>query len=172
MFALSKHAMFSVLLAAFAASTVSAQNPEGPQDTKALSWNEAGTLIQGHRIALALSNGAVVEGKVLSLNSDTLDLQLSKTSDSKIQPKGRIIVPKNSLHTLKLIKPQKKWRIILTSVGAGAMIPLWIVSTASYNEIGGAQPPPLPASIAIGGSMGYLAGWWLDSHHDFTITIY
>jgi hypothetical protein len=149
-----------------------ARTPEGTQATLAATWNEAGALTLGHKIAVALPNGAVVEGKVLSLNSESLDLQVSKTSDSQIQPKGKIVVPKTSLHTVKLIKPQKKWRIILTSVGAGVAVPLWIVSTESYNEIGGAQPPPLPATMAIGGSVGFLAGWWLDGHHDVTLTIH
>jgi hypothetical protein len=168
----SKHTLLSVLLVLFLAGNMDARTPEGTQATLAATWNEAGALTLGHKIAVALPNGAVVEGKVLSLNSESLDLQVSKTSDSQIQPKGKIVVPKTSLHTVKLIKPQKKWRIILTSVGAGVAVPLWIVSTESYNEIGGAQPPPLPATMAIGGSVGFLAGWWLDGHHDVTLTIH
>ena len=167
----TKQLTFSALLAVFAASTIDARTPEEQVPQFTMTWENAGRLILGQKIAVALPNGAVVEGKVQSLNSDSLDLQVSKTSDSNLQPKGRIVIPRTALHTLKLIKPQKKWRIILTSVGAGAMIPLWVVSTASYNEVGGAQLPPLPASMAIGGSIGYLAGWALDRHHDFTITI-
>jgi hypothetical protein len=169
---LSKQLTFSALLAVFAASTIDARTPEATQAGITASWNEAGALIPGHRIGVALSNGVVVGGKVQSFDSDSLELQVVKTSDSKLQPKVKIGIPGNSLHTLKLIKPQKKWRIILTSVVAGAAIPLWVVSTASYNEIGGAQPPPLPASMAIGGSLGYLAGWWLDGHHDVTLIIH
>ena len=161
----------SIFLAMFVAANMDARTPDETQTPHPASWNEVGTLILGHKIAVALANGAVVEGKVLSLNSDSLDLQVSKTSDSKIQPKGRIIIPRTSLHTLKLIKPQKKWRILLTSVGVGASIPLWGLSEYAYNEAAGEQPPPLPAAIAIGGTVGYLAGWALDGHHDVTITI-
>jgi hypothetical protein len=172
MFKLSKQLTISALWVVFAVTSIEARTTETPQTSITLSWDNASPLILGHKIAVALSNGAVVEGKVLSVDSDTLDLQISKTSDSQIQPKGKIAIPRASLHTLKLIKPQKKWRIILTSAGAGTMIPLWVVSKASYNEVGGFQPPPLPATMAIGGSVGYLAGWWLDGHHDVTITIH
>jgi hypothetical protein len=169
---LSKLTSLSVLLALLVAANMDARTPEATQPAMEASWNEAGALILGHKIAMALPNGAVVEGKVLSLNLDSIDLQVSKTSDSQIQPKGKIVVPRTAMHTVKLIKPQKKWRIILTSAGAGVMIPLVIVATASYNEVGGVPPPPLPASMAIGGSVGYLAGWLLDGHHDLTITIH
>jgi hypothetical protein len=172
MVGLSTQTSLSVLLALLVSANLDARTSETSQDPISASWNEAGALILGHRIGVALSNGVVVEGKVQSFDSDSLELQVVKTSDSKLQPKVKIVIPRNSLHTLKLIKPQKKWRIILTSMVAGAAIPLWVVSTASYNEIGGAQPPPLPASMAIGGSLGYLAGWWLDGHHDVTLIIH
>ena len=169
--ALSKQLTFSALLAVFTASSIDARTPEETQAPIAVSWNEAGAVILGHKIAVALSNGAVVEGKVLKLNSDSLDLQISKTSDSRIQPKVRIVIPRPSLHTLKLIKPQKKWRIILTSVGAGSAIPLWALSSYSYNEGGWGPPPPLAVAMAAGGTVGYFAGWAVDGHQDVTITI-
>jgi len=171
MSSLTKRVTLSVLLAVFVASSIDARTSDEQAPQFTMTWDNAGRLILGHKIMVALPNGAVVEGKVLSLNSDSLDLQISKTSDKQIQPKGKLAVPRSSLHFLKLLKPQKKWRIILTSVGVGAAIPLWGLSEYAYNEAAGGQPPPLPAAMAIGGSLGYLTGWWLDSHHEVTISI-
>ena len=161
----------SVLLALLVAARVEARTPGAESTPIEVSWSNVGILIQGHKIQTALTTGAVVEGKVRSVGPDSMDLQVTKTSDETIQPKGDLVIPRPSLHRLKLLKPQKKWRIILTSVGAGVAIPLWALGEYSYNEGGGGAPPSLGASMAIGGAAGYLGGWALDRKHDVTITI-
>jgi len=161
----------SVLLAVLVASSLDARTPAEENTPLVVSWSNAGILIQGHKIRTTLPGGAVVEGKVLSAGADSLDLDVSGTSDKSIQPEGKVIVSKASLHRLTLLKPQKKWRIILTSAGAGIGLVLGGVSTYAYNEGAGGAPISLGAAMAIGGTAGYLGGWALDRNHDVTITI-
>jgi len=161
----------SILLATVIAARVDAWTPDDHPAAMTVPWSDVGVLILDQKIRMSLPTGAVVEGKVLAVHPESFDLQVQKTSDSTIQPKGKIAVPRTSVHLLKVLKPQKKWRIILTSVGAGAAFPLWAFSTYSNNESGGAAPPPLPAMMAIGGGLGYLGGWALDRNHDVAITV-
>ena len=136
------------------------------------SWNEAGALILGHKIAVALPNGAVVEGKVLSLNLDSLGLQVSKTSDSQIQPKGKIVIPRNSAayreadKTAKEVAyyPDFRWRRrndpFVCCIDSLLQRGRWLSASASTCDDGDRW------------ISGYLAGWLLDGHHDVTITIH
>jgi hypothetical protein len=161
----------SVLAALLIATNVVARTPDDHPNAIAVPWSDVGSLILDEKIRVSLPTGAVVEGKVLAFHPESLELQIQKTSDNTIQPKGKIVVPRTSLHLLKLLKPRKKWRIILTSVGAGVAIPLWAFSEYSYNESGGASPPPLGVMMAVGGAAGYLGGWALDRPKEVTITI-
>jgi hypothetical protein len=46
-----------------------------------LKWSELAGHISGHKISLSLPEGQYLEGNVISVRSDALDMNVSKTSD-------------------------------------------------------------------------------------------
>src|ERR1039458_999264 len=65
-------------------------------------WNELSPLILGHTVSLVLPGGAAIAGEVEAVRDDSLALDVRKTSDSKVQPKGTTSIPRASVTTLQV----------------------------------------------------------------------
>lgn len=65
-------------------------------------WNELSPLILAHTVSLVLPGGTTVAGEVESVRDDSLTLDVRKTSNSKVQPKGTASIPRASVTTLQI----------------------------------------------------------------------
>ena len=104
-----------------------------PSEMK-LRWSELEKAIFGHTISLSLPDGHCLEGKVVSIGPDTLEVNVGKTSDSNALPKGKHSFPRASISQIGLRTKRVKGRIIGVSsglavaggsIGAGLAMQSW-----------------------------------------------
>ena len=129
-----------------------------------LPWNELGPRITGHKVALVLPNGIHIEGKVRSVEMGALRVDVSKTSDRELLPKGARLIPRESVSLLRVTQYRKLGRILVTS---GALAIAGGIVAANYPDLyEGAVVAIVPAVTAVGlvgvGLGGYYAGKRLD----------
>lgn len=133
-----------------------------------LSWNELGPRITGHKVALVLPNATHIEGKVRSVEPDGLRLDLSKTSDRELLPKGERLIPRQSVSLMRVTEYRKLGRLLVTS-GALAMA-AGIVATSYPDLYEGAAVAIVPA-VTAGGFVGVgLGGYYAGKRLDKTVT--
>jgi hypothetical protein len=73
----------------------------GQKEAK-LYWDELLNAILHERIAVNLPDMTRVEGKVLAVHQDSLDIAVQKTSDARLHPKGVMTIPRSSLSSFEL----------------------------------------------------------------------
>jgi hypothetical protein len=131
-----------------------------------LKWNELDAAVGGKRVAVAFPDGEIVEGKVLSLGSDSLVLDAIKTTNKQKYPKGRISIPRPSVSVLRLSEIRGHWRILGTAIGAGTGTLFGIALYTYANNEAAAEQGALAATVLIGGGagLGYLGSRSADRH--------
>ena len=60
----------------------------------------------------------MIEGTVTALEADALVMQIGKTSDKNVYPKGRYAASRAEVKTLGVLTKCKKFRVIGTIIGA------------------------------------------------------
>jgi hypothetical protein len=129
-----------------------------------LKWSELGPRIEDRKVALVLSGGTYIEGKVQRVVPDGLWLRVSKTSDSKAQPKGSHLIPRQSVSMLQVTDHRKIGRLLVT---AGAIAAVSGIVAANYPDVSEGPAiiavPAVTAAGIIGVAVGaYYAGKRLD----------
>lgn len=64
-------------------------------------WSELSPLILGQTVTLVLPGGTAISGQTVAVRDDVLVLDVRRTSDSKVQPKGPASIPRASVTTLQ-----------------------------------------------------------------------
>ena len=133
----------------------------------ALRWSELQPVLAGRQISVQLTDGATVEGRYSSLQTDALSIQVSKTSDPAKHPKGatRLARPELTQITVKRHRGWKGRTIGLIAGGAIAAVVAGLLHGISNNEVGGWSSTSAGVAAAGGGSavgIGYLIGWLAD----------
>jgi len=129
-------------------------------------WNELSQLILGHTVSLVLPGGATVAGEVQAVRDHSLSLDVRKTSDSKVQPKGTASIPRASVTTLRMTDAKGTGgRILGVVVGVvvGMVAGGEIVAHTSRITEGAAVGTFTGVAIA-GATGGYYAGRSVDRH--------
>ncbi len=99
-----------------------------------LRWSELENVISGHTISLSLPDGHYLEGKVISVRPDTLEVNVGKTSDRIALPKGKHSFPRASISQIGLKTKRVRGRVIGVSsglavaggsIGAGMAMQSW-----------------------------------------------
>ncbi len=129
-----------------------------------LQWSELGPRIGHNKVSLALPGGVYIEGKVREVSADGLRLKISKTSDSRAQPRGVHVIPRQYVSVLHLTEYRKLGRLLGTLGAAGATAG---VAAANYPDLyEGPAIVAVPAVVAAGtvgaGVAGYFVGKRLD----------
>ena len=57
-----------------------------------VTWQQLEQLTRGKKVAIVLPDAARIEGNVLEVANDSLVVDVSKSSDKKLHPKGRTTV--------------------------------------------------------------------------------
>lgn len=127
-------------------------------------WSELSPLVLAHTVSLVLPGGTAITGEVEAVRDDSLTLDVRKTSNSAVQPKGTASIPRASITTLQVTDAAGSGgRILGVVVGvvvgmvAGGEI---VAHTSPFSE-GAAVGTFTGVSIA-GATGGYFAGRSVD----------
>jgi len=127
-------------------------------------WNQLSSLVLGHTVTLVLPGGTSVAGDVVAVRDDALALEIRKTSDSKVQPKGTAAIPRASVTTLQITDTKGTGgRILGVVVGVvvGMVAGGEIVAHSNTTE---AAAVATFTGVAVAGAVGgYVAGRSIDS---------
>lgn len=138
-----------------------------PAEPVALRWGDLPPVLQGRQLSVRLTDGATVQGKFSSLETDALSLRVAKTSDPARHPTGATILAKRDLAQITL-RRHTGWKartIGLITGGAIAVAAAGTLHAISTNEVGGWSSGSASAAAAVGSGgvgFGYLIGWLVD----------
>ena len=99
-----------------------------------LTWEELPQLV-GKHVSIALYEGGAVAGKVREVQADALLIEVSKSTDPAVYPKGPLRVPRATLHVLDLNGKGFKYRV--TAAGT-ALVSIMAGVTAAGYAVGNA----------------------------------
>jgi hypothetical protein len=138
-----------------------------PQQLR-LKWEELGARLPNKKIAFVLPDGTRVEGKVLSVQADGLQLKVSKSSDKKAQPKGKHLIPRASISVVQVTEYRKIGRLVGT---AGAAAIAAGILAANYPDLyEGPAVIAVPVLGAAGSAGAAVAGYYAGKAFDKRVT--
>ncbi|OFW00143.1 MAG: hypothetical protein A3H94_03410 [Acidobacteria bacterium RIFCSPLOWO2_02_FULL_60_20] len=116
------------------------------------SWSEIPSIV-GSEISLALPDLTYVQGKALAIRADGLDMDVKKTSDSKLHPKGKTTIPRALISVIELrTKRRGRFPLAAKVVGSAGSLGGLILGGVLGNKSGDGN------SILIGMAAGTVAG--------------
>ena len=127
-------------------------------------WNELQGFA-GRDVQLVLDRGAVIEGELVAVEAQALVLQVKRTSDKAVMPKGRASVPRTEVKVLGIRRSGKKFRVIGTIAGAWFGLGLGSYTALRTNSAGAA----LATLASVGGGLTTL-GYFLGEAGDHRLT--
>jgi hypothetical protein len=145
----------------------------GWADSRSLHWSELSAFMENHSVAVTLPDGAKIEGRQMTVESEQLVLDVRKTSDSSAHPRGRLAIPRAQAQTLVVNRPTVRWRVIGTTAGAIAGLPVGVLAALEKDGLfsnkgnGNGIIAGLVAGLA---AAGFLIGWAADRRKT-TVTI-
>ncbi len=125
-----------------------------------LQWRDLPPQLVGRNIALRLPDGARLSGTVLDVQDDGLRINVRRTSQKRLYPKGDSLIPRGSVREVEVRKSGgHTWRV----VGAAIMGGIGFAAGMPFIAIAGEAA--LGTGIIAGGTgLGYLMGWSSDEH--------
>jgi hypothetical protein len=92
-----------------------------PQERK---WAELASLIEGREVQLTLPDAVTIRGDVVGVRNDTLILNIGRTTNHVMHPKGHASIPRESVTLIELHERHRSGRrhlgaIVGTAVGVG-----------------------------------------------------
>lgn len=91
--------------------------PGADQREIAISWSRLSHTIEHRQVRMALPNGIRIEGKVVAVEPAQLRLDITRTTDARVQPRGQTLVPRSAVSVLELAAYGHLWRIVGTIAG-------------------------------------------------------
>lgn len=140
-----------------------------------MTWREFRVRLP-EKVELTLPNGARIQGKVLAVEEGGLRMNISKSSDRKLQPKGRRLIPRESISTLRLTEYGTKGRWI--GVGSALAVTAGItagIAAATHPDLSGGEVGVfvviVPAVIAGGVVGASIGGYFIGKLFDKKVTM-
>jgi hypothetical protein len=158
---------FKVSLLLCFAYTAKASSPER------ISWSDFSTrMTPRHTIRLVLPDGTRVEGKLVQVKPDGMDLDVTGGSNNPAHSKGRATIPRQSVSVIGVRSPHRSGRLIGTilPIAFGALL----IVAGSQNDDDGNAPLRVASGAALmslGGIGGFFAGRAVDRQFDQFIII-
>jgi len=135
------------------------------------AWTDLPIFIVGHEISLALPNGGLVRGKVLAVRADSLEMEVQKTTDSRLQPKGKTVVPRASVSIIEVITKRKGKDSVGAKVVGGAGVLGGLITGGYIGSKTGSDGGTIAGTTigaVLGGVAGVMLGNNLDSSREIT----
>jgi hypothetical protein len=122
------------LLLSFSLLLLLAPAGSAADNTTRIPWGDLSSMVApGHVFRIVLPDGVRVEGRPLELQPESLVLDVTRTSNKKLHPKGRMAVPRDSLRVVEVRSPRSKGRWIGTLAGAAPGIAI-LAAGATMEE--------------------------------------
>ncbi len=157
-------ALCPILAAAlFVPASMAEQKKSNDSSAYRLQWGDLGRIVTNRRVSLTLPSGIRLQGDVTSVEPDSLVLFVTKTSDKRAYPKGRGLVPRPEVTTLRVSKTTGyTWRVAGTAIGGGLGALLGVGLAQYASSRGGHAVAAGVAGVVIPTALGYLGGWSAD----------
>jgi hypothetical protein len=134
----------------------------------ALKWEDLGGRIGHKKVAFVLPDGTRVAGKAIAVEPEGLRLKVTQSSDRRIQPKGRQLVPRQSISVIRVTEYRKMGRLLGT-LGAAALA--GGIAAAAYPDLyEGTVLIVVPAVVAGGIAGSAVAGYYIGKSFDRHVT--
>src|ERR1700746_1472338 len=104
------------LLAAFFALLFSAPIFAGSADQRQIAWSDL-PMVFNKNIRIVMPDGTQIDGQATALEIDALAVKVTKTTNAKEYPKGRLLVPRATLQAFDLPHTTYYWRMVGVFVG-------------------------------------------------------
>lgn len=143
----------------------------GQEEQISLTWSALGPRVTGKKVALVLPDGTNVQGKVRGVDPTGLRLNISKTSDKRVQPKGVHSIPRQSVSVLRVTEYRKIGRLAFTAgalATAGAFLSLG-ARDSSITE--GPMVVVIPVLGAVGTAGLGVGGYYFGKAVDKRVTV-
>jgi hypothetical protein len=107
------------------------------------------------KVALALPDGARIQGKVIKVEPDALVLNVTKTDDSGRHPKGRAEIPRASVRELQVLRMGWVWRTVLTPMAIFASLgPVAALAWSARSNAAAVAVLAIPAGAGVAAYYG------------------
>jgi len=150
--------LLPVLLASFPRQSIAKTN------AIVLRWEELAGVAAGKDVELLLTDGTRLKGELLVVRPDALSIDVIKTSNKRIYPKGQREIPRAAVSEFEMRRLNSgKWRVVGTTLGvvggifAGAGV---AVGLCGYECGGGAAWAALGTGVGVavlGNRLGHQA---------------
>jgi len=134
-----------------------------------VKW-EGLTVVIGKTVSIAMPGGAAITGKATAVETETLVVDVKKTSDRAAYPKGVVRVPRATLHRFEMQTKGKLGRIVGTPLGfvvgavAGGFAAVVIGGGLFSNDRPDWSVTAFAGITAAGTVGGYFIGNSVDKH--------
>lgn len=127
-----------------------------------LHWSELAPIVVDRKIQTTLPDGTRIQGQALAIRPEALVMEITKTSNRKVHPKGQAEIPRASVMELAVIKDKGPGKLIggiLGTVGGFALAGALIVASDGNAAVGWTSLLGVVPAAAAG---GYYAGRAVD----------
>ena len=128
-----------------------------------ISWEELSALVIDRKISTTLPDGTRLEGEALAVRPDVLVLDVRKTSNKKLHPKGQTEVPRPAVSEVRVIRLRGPVMRIIGGILGGIGGLYGSVGLAFVTDSLGVLLPAVFLGIPLSAVAGYYAGKLADT---------
>jgi hypothetical protein len=133
----------------------------GPPKEVAVRWEELAPLVEKREIETVLANGVHIRGRVEQVLPEALVVEVKRTSDPNLVPKGPTRVEREAVRWLQARWSRGAARAVLTPLVGLVLLPIALLRTGAVDD-DKLTPGQIILLYAAGGTSGYLLGWRID----------
>ncbi|HXG33910.1 MAG TPA: hypothetical protein VNJ11_11130 [Bryobacteraceae bacterium] len=150
-----------MLWAAFLVALLAAPLEAGAPKEATVRWEDVAPLVEKRQIETVLANGVHIRGRVERVLPQALVVEVKRTSDPNLVPKGRTQVPRKLLSSFTVRWREGPARALL-AVGLPLAVPYFLFALGLEGD----DLNPRPANFVVFGVapvVGYLLGAAIDT---------
>ena len=125
-----------------------------------LPWSELAPLIVGEEVALILPGAVHIQGEVIVVRPEALEMEIKKTTDRRTYAKGQAVIPRSSVSVIELRRMRRRaGRIIGTVVGlvGGGIAGFFLADRHAVERKNLVHSATAAGATALGYYLGHVA---------------
>jgi hypothetical protein len=150
------------LLLQDAAFAQQAPTPNSNSKRVLITWEELPPLVIEQKISTTLPDGTRLEGEALAVRPEALVVDVQKTSNKKLHPKGQTAVPRDLVSEVRVIRIRGVAMRIILGILGGIGGTAGVTGLAFVTESVGILLPAMLLGIPLAAVGGYYAGKLID----------
>jgi len=156
------------LLLAVLLYMVPAQRAKAEGPPLELRWNELESRIAGKKVSMVLTDGVAIEGRDAGVEAGGLRLNITKSGDKKLHPKGVQVLPRELVTFLEVTEYRHLARIIVPVAAVATVAAVTVSMESGISE--GAGLIAVPVAGAAGGVGAAVGGYYAGKAIDKRVT--